>query len=124
MLRGVLEPPEPPPVHATAVIDNPRYAAILNASGWPITKSVTPVSKSEFLQSLLFSEVILKCQRAVQAFCKGLDHLNVFKLLKDNVEVMRPVFLFDSQQALSAETLIRSISSPKPKEKVLGEMYE
>ena len=87
-----------------------RYAAILNASGWPITKSVTPVSKSEFLQSLLFSEVILKRQRAVQAFCIGLDHLNVFKLLKHNVEVMRPVFLFDSQHALSAETLIRSIS--------------
>ena len=37
---------------------------------------------------------------------------------------MRPVFLFDSQQALSAETLIRSISTPKPKEKVLGEVYE
>ena len=105
------------------IIDDPRYAAILNASGWPITKCITPVTKSEFLQNLLFSEVILKRQRAVQAFCKGLDHLNVHKLVKENMEVMRPVFLFDSQQVLTPDTFIRSISTPKPRDRRLREVY-
>ena len=49
------------------IIDDPRYMAIVNSSGWPTTKSITTASKSEFLQQLTLNEVILKRQHAIKA---------------------------------------------------------
>ena len=61
------------------IIDDPRYGGVLNSSGWPPTKPINTITKSEFLQCLIFNEVVQKRQPAVQAFCRGLDLLNVLK---------------------------------------------
>ena len=55
------------------IIDDPGYVAIVNASGWPTTKCITPMLKIEFLQKLIFSEVVLKCRSATDAFSIGLE---------------------------------------------------
>ena len=106
------------------VIDDPRYMAIVNSSGWPTTKCITTISKSEFLQQLILNEVVLKRQHAIQALCRGLDHLNVAKLLQKNCDLMQPVFLCDANRPLTAEMLIRLISTPKPEEERFGEVYD
>ena len=40
------------------IIDDPRYMAIVNSSGWPTTKCITTISKTEVLQQLVLNEVI------------------------------------------------------------------
>lgn len=85
---------------------------------------ITPSSKAEFLQKLVLSEVIFKRQQAIQALCSGLDRLNVMNLLKEHPEAMKAVFVFDPQQALTADTLIRAISTPKPSTGYLRQVYE
>ena len=42
------------------VIDDPRFMAILNSSGWPMTRCVSLASKAELLQQLIFHEVVQK----------------------------------------------------------------
>ena len=98
--------------------------AIVNSSGWPTTKCITTISKSEFLQQLILNEVVLKRQHAVQALCRGLDHLNVAKLLQKNCDLMEPVFLCDGNRPLTAEMLICLISTPKPEEERFGKVYD
>ena len=105
------------------IIDDPRYMAIVNSSGWPTTKCITTISKSEFLQQLVLNEVIMKRQHAIKALCRGLDRLNVAKLIQDNSELMQPVFLCDANRPLTAEALVRLISTPKPADERLKEVY-
>ncbi len=97
---------------------------ILNASGWPVTKCITPISKTEFLQKLILSEVVLKRQVAIQALCRGLDQLSLMNLLKEHKELMKPVFVFDPERVLTADVLVRSISTPKPSSERFREVYE
>ena len=106
------------------IIDDPRYMAIVNSSGWPNTKSITTVSKSEFLQQLILNEVILKRQHAIKALCRGLDCLNITKLLQENSDLMKPVFLYDANRPLTPEILVRLVSTPKPAEERLGKVYD
>ena len=98
--------------------------AIVNSSGWPTTKSITTVSKSEFLQQLILNEVILKRQHAIKALCRGLDHLNTTNLLQENSDLMKPVFLYDANRPLTPEILVRIVSTPKPVDERLRKVYD
>ena len=69
------------------------------------------ISRTEFLQQLIISEVIIKRQDAIKAFCRGLDRLDIIKLLKHNPETMKPMFLFDATSPLTAERIIHFIST-------------
>ena len=97
--------------------------AIVNSSGWPTTKSFTTVSKFEFLQQLILNEVILKRQHAIKALCRGLDRVNITKLLQKNSDLMKSVFLYDANQPLTPEILVRLVSTPKPVEESIGKVY-
>ena len=105
------------------VIDDPRYAGILNSCGWPTTKCITATSKTEFLQCLVHNEVIHKRLGAIQAFCQGLEHLNVVTLLRQNVDVMKPVFLCQ-KESLTPEAFLSLISTPKPNNETKGLVYD
>ena len=98
--------------------------AIVNSTGWPTTKCITTSSKSEFLQQLILNEVILKRQQAINALCRGLDRLNFVKLLRDNCDLMKSIFIYDVQQPLTAAKLIQVISTPKPDDAHLKQVYE
>jgi hypothetical protein len=82
------------------------------------------MTKTEFLQKLIFSEVVLKRRSAIDAFCRGLEHFNLVKLLKDNTDTMKPVFLFDAKQPLTPEKVLHYICTPKPKEGRQKEVYD
>ena len=106
------------------IIDDPRFNGVLNSSGWPMTKCIKLSTKSEFLQCLIFNEVVQKRQLAVQSFCKGLDHLNVHKLLKQHKDVLRPAFLYDHQATLTSDTFIDLISTPRPSHEISAKIYD
>ena len=101
------------------ILDDPRYAAILNSSGWPITKCINTTTKTEFLQCLIHNEVVQKRLKSVQSFCQGLEHLKVVTLLRKNPDLMKPVFLFQWHQALTSDVFLSLVSTPKPKEQKL-----
>ena len=106
------------------IIDDPRFMAILNSSGWPVTRCVSLTSKAELLQQLIFSEVVLKRQQAIHHLCTGLGHLNIMKLMRENEDLMKPVFLFDTDQQLTPDVLCNSIATPKPSDENLKRVYE
>ena len=103
------------------IIDDPRYVGILNSCGWSTTKCINTTSKTEFLQCLIHNEVIHKRLGAIQAFCQGLEHLHLVRLLQQNVDIMKLVFLCSNQeQTLTSEAFISLISTPKPKSERSG----
>ena len=106
------------------MIDDPRFMAILNSSGWPVTRCVSLASKSELLQQLIFNEVVQKRQQAIHSVCRGLDQLKVVKLLRGNADIMKPVFLFDPTLQLTPDILCNNISTPKPSDERLKQVYE
>ena len=46
------------------------------------------------------------------------------KLLQENSDLMQPVFLCNANRPLTAEVLVRLVSTPKPAEERLGEVYD
>ena len=106
------------------VLDDPRFAGIINSSNWPTTKCIDTATKNEFLQCLLFGEVIQKRQRAIQAFCRGLDFLSVHNLLKENPELMKQAFLDIHSKDITPDTFISLISTPRPMDENRGIIYD
>ena len=106
------------------IIDDPRYGGVLNSSGWPPTKQINTVTKSEFLQCLIFNEVVQKRQSAVQAFCRGLDLLNICQLVKEHPDLMKAVFLSDNQADFMPDTFINLICTQKPRDEIKAKVYE
>lgn len=98
--------------------------AILNSSGWPVTRCVTLTSKAELLQQLIFSEVVLKRQQYIRSLCRGLDHLNIMKLMRGNKDLMKSVLVYNTDQLLTPDILCNNIATPKPSEEHLKPIYE
>ena len=42
------------------LLDEDRYMAVVNSSGWPPTKKITVINKTEFLDGLIRQELISK----------------------------------------------------------------
>lgn len=95
------------------IIDDARFVGILNSSSWPLTKCINTATKNEFLQCLIFGEVIQNRQPAIQAFCRGLDLLSLHSLPKENSKLMIPAFLYKSK-LVTADTFIGLIYMPRP----------
>ena len=51
-------------------IDNPRYLALVNSSGWPTNRCITMLSKSAFVHGLTVQE-FTKCIPLLKFFSKG-----------------------------------------------------
>lgn len=69
------------------IVDLPKYATIINSSGWPCTRTIETRNKSELLQMLVYDEIVTKRRSAINAFFQGLQHCGVGTLLKDNYEL-------------------------------------
>ena len=106
------------------IIDDARFTAILNSSSWPLTKCINTTTKNDFLQCLIFGEVIQKRQPAIWAFCRGLDLLSLHKLLKENTNVMRPAFLYDESKLVTAYTFIGLICMPRSSDEAKAMIYD
>ena len=53
--------------------------AIINASNWYPTRTITVVSKTDLLQELILAEVV---HRQLKALISGMDYLSLTSLLK------------------------------------------
>ena len=84
------------------LVDEERYIAIVNSSGWPPTRVIAPNNKVEFLEGLINQEVLKKREAQIAAFGKGLEQLGLLILLRKHSESLRPVFVHTS----SKESLI------------------
>ena len=61
--------------------------AIVNSSGWPITRQLNLKNRAEFLEGLIHQELIVKRERMITAFGQGLEHLGVLSLVRSNCKV-------------------------------------
>jgi len=86
----------------------------LNNSGWPITNIITPANKLQFLQHLIHDEVMVKRERNLKAICRGLEYVNVGKLIKMHPDVTRSLFVAaNSNITAKAFLSLTSIDEPK-----------
>ena len=76
------------------IVDN--AIPIINSSGWPITKLINSRTKAEFIQRLIYHEVVGKRLSAINSFCVGLSKLGVLGLIRSNAALFKPVFVFNS----------------------------
>lgn len=106
------------------LLDDPRFSGIINSSRWPTTKCINTATKNEFLQCIIFSEVIDKRRPAIQAFCRGLDLLSVHKLLQENSDLMKQAFLDVYSKAITPDNFISLISTPRPSGEHWGNVYD
>ena len=90
--------------------------AIINTSGWPPTRAITPGSKAKFLERLINQEVIEKRESQITAFGKGLDQLGLLTLIRKHPETMKPVFVQSTTNvtSITAETFLGLVSSEVP----------
>lgn len=68
--------------------------------------------------------MVLKRRSAIDAFSRGLERFNLVKLLKDNTQTMKPVFLFDATKVLTLDKVLHYICTPKPQGGHQQEVYE
>ena len=87
------------------IVDNPIYAGIINSSGWPITRAITPHTKDTFICNLV---EFAKRKSPILALKKGLSLLGVDVVVLQNKELMRPVFIYN-EIPLTAITVISMI---------------
>ena len=95
------------------LLDEDRYLAIVNACGWPPTKLLTPKNKAEFLNGLIYQEVVTKREPAIAAFGKGLELLGVLTLLRQHQQVMRGALVYYPNK-LSAQEFCNLVKSRPP----------
>lgn len=95
------------------ILDEHRYMAIVNASGWPTTKMLTPSNKAEFLSGLIQQEVVYKRDSAIAAFGRGLELLSLLTLIRQHPEELRDALVYSSKK-ISSEDLYKLIISKPP----------
>ena len=90
--------------------------AIVNASGWPMTKMITVINKTEFLEGLINQEVVVKRDLQISAFGKGLEQLGVLSLIRKHPDVLKAAFVCSTttQKSISAEDFLNLVSSGPP----------
>jgi hypothetical protein len=86
------------------LLDQDKYIGILNSSGWPTTRILSPENKAEFMQELIVQELITKRAKVINAFCRGLEILGVLTLIRKH-PCMKGAFVFN-KVGLKAGTLL------------------
>ena len=56
--------------------------AMVNSSGWPVTRRLTVANKAEFLHWFIKDELVGKCQAMLDALGQGLELLGFLSLLR------------------------------------------
>ena len=93
------------------LLDEEKYMAIVNASGWPTTKMITVINKAEFLEGLINQEVVDKRDVQIAAFGKGLEQFGILTIIRSHPETLRPVFVRKCTEAtITPEDLLGLIS--------------
>lgn len=91
-----------------------KYLAIINSSGWPPTKMLTPQNKAEFLSGLIQQELVVKRECAILAFGRGLELLKMLSIIRHHDVELRDAFVYNCTKKLTAETLISLIHAKPP----------
>ena len=92
------------------LLEDDKYLAIVNSSGWPPTRLLTMANKAEYLYGLIHQELVYRRESAITSFGKGLEHLGICTLIQKNYFVMKPAFVHVSKK-LSGEDFANLISS-------------
>ncbi len=93
-----------------AIIDQPVHTHILNGSAWSAIEPVTMASKTRLLQQLMQEEVLVKRDKNLQAFRRGLTTLGVLDLITAYPSLMRPFFIW-RDQPLTAQSFMEMVEA-------------
>ena len=78
-----------------SVVDEPQNISILNSSSWNVVEAVTIENKASLVQRLIDEEVVIKRERNLKAFRKGLETLGLLHLLTSYPSLMKPYFVME-----------------------------
>lgn len=98
--------------------------AVINSTGWPITKRLTPVNKAEFLDGLIKEEILLKRQTMISAFGRGMQQLGVLSLIRNHFDELKDTFVFNASQQLTPSKFIGLIESKVPDKSCERRVYK
>ena len=105
------------------LFDKPVNAAILNGYGWSIIQPIVPANKLSFLQHLIQDEVIIKRERNLKAFQRGLNVLGVGDLLKRYPCITDKLFVAQ-KSPLSPAGFLDLVSSLRPQRQEEVQAFE
>ena len=98
-----------------AVLDEDKYIAIVNSSGWPGTKVITLTNKTEFVNCLVWQQIVSSREEAVIAFGHGLELVGLHTLIRRNWKELKQLFVKTEEQKLSANNFFEAYSQSTPK---------
>ena len=75
----------------------------IRADAWNVVEVVTIENKASLVQRLVDEEVIIKRERNLKAFRKGLETLGLLQLVIDYPSLMKPYFVMESNSLTPAE---------------------
>lgn len=97
-----------------SLIDEDKYLAIINSSGWPPTKVLTPRNKAEFMNRLIQQELVSKRDAAISAFGRGLELLGILTIIRQHEATMKGAFVYSPSKKLTSEIFLSLIDSKPP----------
>lgn len=95
------------------LLDQDKYIAIVNSSGWPTTKMLRPTNKAEFLDGLIRQELIIRRGKAIDAFGRGLEMLGLQSLIRRHSEEVKRAFV-SHETCLTPDMLLNLIPLKTP----------
>lgn len=96
------------------LLDEDKYMAIVNNSGWPTTRVLTLRNRVEFIDGLIRQNLITSREAAITAFGKGMELLGLRSLIQRHWSELREVFVFSNQQQISATQFLHLIVTKLP----------
>ena len=95
------------------LLDEDRYLAIVNSSGWPPTKMLTLTNKAEFLNGLIHQELVSNREAAITSFGRGLELLGMLTMIRQHEGEMKSAFVYSSSR-LTADDFCGLVKSKPP----------
>ena len=104
------------------IMDEPSYQVIINSSGWPCQRLITPRSKGTFLNGLVVGE-FQKRSHLMRHFANGLSVLGLYDTICSHPNELQSVFVHKGGK-LTTEAFLGIIKSPKPDDEKKSQAYD
>ncbi len=96
------------------ILDKPANTYILNGCGWSLIEPITPSNKHHFLQHLMLDEVIVKRERNLKAFVRGLKVLGITDMIRRHPAMTKKLFVTENV-LMTPDTFMKLVGSIQPK---------
>lgn len=104
------------------IVDQPNYQALINSSGWPAHRLISPGSKGTFLNGLVIAE-FQKRSHLMRYFANGLCVIGLYDVVCSHPNELRSVFVYKGDK-LTPEAFLGIIKSRRPEDEQKAQAYD